>query len=86
MTEPVFKPEVWVVFEEETTGGFGRIVGAYYEDEAWYYNVAGSLVTGELTAVHEDHITLSLQNGSWMAPSRLSGGQGSVYTDTTPSL
>jgi len=85
MTEPAFKPETWVAFQQDTTGGFGRVTGGHYEDNSWSYTVQGSSADGALHSVREDEVTLSLQNGSWMAPSR-AAGQGSVYTDTTPSI
>lgn len=85
MQEPAFKPEVWVTFQQDTTGGFGKIIGAHYDGTTWQYTVSGSSANGELHAVREDEVTLSLQNGSWMAPSHIGGG-GSVYTDTTPSI
>lgn len=85
MKEPAFKPDVWIAFQQETTGGFGRIIGGTHTDGAWHYTVQGSSANGELREVREDEITLSLQNGSWMTPSHV-GGQGSVYTDTTPSM
>ena len=85
MTEPAFKPETWVLFEQETTGGFGQITGGHYDGENWQYTLKGASANGELHTILETEVTLSLQNGSWMAPTHL-GGQGSVYTDTTPSL
>ena len=85
MTEPTFKPETWIVFQQETNGGFGRIVGGYHDGESWQYTVEGASLSGDFHAVRNDEVTLALQNGSWIAPSK-AGGQGSVYTDTTPSL
>lgn len=85
MTEPAFKPEVWIAFQQDTTGGFGQIIGGYHDGTTWSYTVKGVSADGALHAVREDQITLSLQNASWVAPSH-AGGQGSAYTDTTPTL
>jgi hypothetical protein len=85
MHEPSFKPETWITYQQETNGGFGKIIGGHYDGTSWHYTVQGASAGGELQTVHENTITFSLQNGSWMAPTHLTG-QGSIYTDTTPSL
>ena len=81
MPEPTYKPQDWIAFQQDDTGGFGTIIGGAYDGEQWYYTVQGSLVDGTLQSVREDEITLVLQNGSWLAPAHF-GGQGSAYTES----
>lgn len=81
MKEPTFKPEQWITYQDGIGGGFGRIVGGVFENEAWVYTVAGASANGEHTQVAEASIIYLLQNNSWLAPTSF-GGQGSVYSNT----
>ncbi len=82
MKEPTYKPESWIIYQQGTFGGYGRIIGAAFDGENWNYTTQGSLVNGELHAVKEDEITFLFQNGSWLAPTHLDSRGGSAYTDT----
>ena len=40
MKEPLYKPEHWVIYQQGTTGGFGKITGGLFTNEAWHYYIA----------------------------------------------
>lgn len=84
MTEPTYKPEQWVTFEQNGTGGFGQIIGGSFSGSAWSYNVKGALANSQNHSVKESEIAHLLTNGSWLAPTHI-GGSGSAYTDTPPA-
>lgn len=82
MNQPSFKPEYWITYEQEDAGGFGRIVGGSYGSDGWSYLIAGALPNGELQTVKEEAIVLVYENGSWSAPSQITG-QNSAYVSAS---
>lgn len=80
MKEPTYKPEQWIVYEQDGAGGFGQIIGGIFDGESWLYTVSGVSVDSEYVQVEQDEITHLLQNGSWLAPSHF-GGHTSVYSE-----
>lgn len=80
MKEALYKPEHWITFEQGQGGGFGQIIGGSYDGTHWYYTVQGALANGEHQSVREDEVAYLFQNGSWLAPTHLGGGN-SAYKD-----
>lgn len=80
MKQPTYKPEAWVLYQQESTGGYGHIIGASFNGEVWLYTVAGPQADGSHATVREDEITQILQNGSWLAIS-VSAASSSAYQD-----
>lgn len=79
MNEPTFKPDEWVIFKQDTLGGFGQIIGGTFDGNEWQYIVKNSLIDGTHRSVSENEITHTLENGNWSTPTHF-GGAGSAYT------
>lgn len=79
MKEPIYKPDTWVTYQQAEVGGFGRIIGGSFVSGIWRYTLSGVLTNGQYITIKEDEIIFTLQNGSWIAPTHMSGG-GSAYT------
>lgn len=88
MTDPRYKPQYWVTYQQGQTGGYGQIVGATFDGQAWVYSVAGPSLNTAYTGVKEAEIIALYENSSWMAPRQNGGGNagGSAYTDTSPQI
>lgn len=79
MNEPAYKPNQWVLYQvEETSAGFGQVVGGLYIDGTWKYHVRGATDSETNVQVHQDAITFILENGNWTAPQHF-GGSNSAY-------
>jgi len=81
MKQPTYKPETWITFQQGETGGFGRIVGATFDGEAWVYSVAGANADGSHHAVRETEVSQLFQNNSWLTPTT-AASSSSAYQDT----
>ena len=79
MKEPVKKPNQWIVYKKGESGGFGEIVGGYYNGQDWFYTVKGATTDGSLVTVRDDEIAYAYEGGSWLAPTGLVGQ--SAYKD-----
>lgn len=80
MKQPTYKPEAWVLYEEGTGGGYGRVTGANFDGESWVYTVSGALADGSLASVREEDIKQVLQNGSWLTITN-AAASSSAYQD-----
>ena len=86
MKEPQYKPEQWVVYAfEDGTGGFGRIVGAYFNGSDWNYTIHGTNLDTTYVSATTEEITYFYENGSWLEPQHAGVGRASVYTDQPPA-
>ena len=82
MKTPTYKPDTWVTFQQGETGGYGRIVGASFNNEGWFYIITGSNADGSHHSVREDEIVQSFQNNSWLSVTTSGGSSASVYQDS----
>jgi len=80
MKQPTYKPETWVLYQQDETGGYGEIVGARYEGETWFYTVSGVSVDGSDVSVREEEVKQIMQNGSWLTVAAASASS-SAYQD-----
>ena len=79
--EPAFKPGEWVIYElEDSTTGFGQILGGLTSENVWTYNVHGPALNGDGVQVPEKAVKFTLENGNWTAPTHF-GGSNSVYAN-----
>lgn len=81
MKQPIYKPEAWVLYEQETAGGYGRVTGANFDGQTWVYTVSGASSNGSHVTVREEQVTQVLQNGSWLTVTN-SAAASSAYQDT----
>lgn len=81
MTIPTFQPDQWVIYKQDQTGGFGQIIGASFDGEAWNYSLRGPAIDTTFTAVTELDITHTYENGSWIEMNREVASHASAYTD-----
>ncbi|MGV9002300.1 MAG: hypothetical protein ACOH18_05100 [Candidatus Saccharimonadaceae bacterium] len=80
MKEPIYKPDMWVSYQQDEVGGFGRIIGGSFDGENWHYTIAGSREDGSSHSAKETEIGYVMQNGSWLAPTT-ANASSSVYKD-----
>ncbi len=79
MNEPVFKPGKWISFQkDDTTGGFGKIIGGYFDGTNWLYAVEHATSSAGTTHVLFDEIKYSYEGETWMVPNTIVGNS-SVY-------
>ena len=81
MITPLFKPQQWVLYQQENSGGYGAIVGATFDDQGWLYSIKGPELDTTSIAVAELDITHTYENGSWIEMNHETGTSASAYTD-----
>ena len=81
MTTPLFKPLQWVLYQQTEVGGYGKVVGATFDDQGWLYSIKGPAADTTSVIIPEDDISHAYENGSWIAINRETGTSESAYTD-----